>query len=151
MESKQNHWGWWYGRNEESPMAGPFATRQDAINEAVGDGSYVETEDQQDVHRFYVLHAEQAPVRLADWIPADTILEHAEEAISESDRVCYEYDDGPWFSVTADQDADLQQRLKAACDEWQTAHGLVFRVNTFSDSDSGEFVAIPAEAEGGAA
>jgi hypothetical protein len=36
--SKENNWAWWAGSNEEEfNLAGPCATREDAIAEAYGD------------------------------------------------------------------------------------------------------------------
>lgn len=146
-----SYWGWWYGRDDESGMNGPFDTRQAAIDAAVHDGSFIHTEDEQDVHRFHVVHAEQAPVRLADWIDVESIIERANEDVADSDRVAHENDEGPWITPDAAQEADLLARFKAVCDYWQKAHGLVFTTYTFSRQEAGEDLAIPAEAEDSAA
>ena len=146
VSTPPSYWGWWYGRNDESGMTGPFETRQIAIDEAVAEGSFVETEDEQDVHRFHVVHAEKAPLRLADWIDVESIIERANEDVAESDRAAREDDEGPWITPDAAQEADLLARFKAVCDDWQKAHGLVFTTYTFSRQEAGEDLAIPVPA-----
>lgn len=39
-------------------------------------------------------------------------------------------------------DADLERRVKAACDAWQAAHGLVFTCTSFSSSRNHEHVVV---------
>jgi len=71
------------------------------------------------------------------------MLETAEDNIADSDRVNYEYgDEGPFFGCTPEQERDLEERIKRACDEWQEEHGLVFKSNTFSASRNREYVVV---------
>lgn len=152
MTDKTEGWGWWHARSEEDPHTGPFSTRDEAIEDAVGSGNYDdEDDDGTPCHLFSICDARQDPLRLADWIRADLILECAEENLHDDDRICPEYDDGPFFKATPDQDRDLQSRIKAACDEWQAAHGLVFSANTFSAQRNQENIMQPASTQGGAA
>ncbi|MDQ7775288.1 MAG: hypothetical protein Q4615_04895 [Paracoccus aminovorans] len=153
-------WEWWAGQNEEYFTIGPCATREEAIAEAVSDGcceSQVPSEDpdapEEWEHRICLLEAQQAPLRLADWIGAEDALEKADEWVAESDRAT-EYDEGPWFEATPEQEADLVTRLRRACDEWQAAHGLIFNARSFSAVRTNDFVVVPADrreppAEGG--
>ena len=139
-------WQWWAGRDDEFFRIGPCATREEAIQEAVGDGMCEERSDADPEiweNRIHLIEAQQAPLRLADWIDTDTVLERADESLSESDRGGGEYDDGPWFEYTPAQEADLAARLRRACDEWQAAHGLVFTSTTFSATRNAEFVVVP--------
>lgn len=127
----QSQWNWYYAASEEGPYTGPFAAREDAIAE--GQGDY-------DGAGFWVGEAKNPPVRLADWIGADWILERAGESLFDNDRVCAEFDDGDVFVCSKEQEADLIARLKVACDEWQAAHSLVFTTYTFEQMRNVEFV-----------
>jgi hypothetical protein len=139
--AEPSYWGWWAGADEEYCTIGPCGSREEVIaaaqQEAMG-----EFRDDDDIWklRFWICEAEKRPLRLADWIEADRLLERAEEVLSDSDRVGCEDDEGPWFETTNEQDADLRKRIAAACDEWQAAHGLVFTCKTFSASRNHEHV-----------
>lgn len=144
----EGEWGWWAGTNEEWMTVGPCATREHAIDEMVQDGSGEFLDNSQDPpvwkNSIYVCEARQDPLRLADWIGADWILERADESLADSDRVSCEHDDGPWFEATPEQEEDLKERLKRACDEWQEAHGLSFTSQTFSHSRNAESLIVAA-------
>lgn len=150
-------WGWWHSRHEDSGCSGPHATRDEAIAEAVGSGDYAEDAGGgRMVHDFWICEARQDPLRLADWVcDGGDMLERAAEFLAASDRTGWEGDDGPWFEASAEQEADLSARIKAACDEWQAAHGLVFTCSTFSAQRNMEPIRretdADADAEGGAA
>lgn len=157
---QEGKWQWWAGESEDSMMRiGPCATRDQVISEAVQGGLGEWLDDSQDPPRrwnkFTILEAKQDPLRMADWIDADTLLDRADEAVLDSDRACREYDDGPFFDVTTEQEADLRCRLQRACDEWQIVHGLKFSANTFSASRNHEEICTDAlrttASEGGAA
>lgn len=139
-------WQWYSGRDDENFSFGPCDTREEAIRLAVEDGMCEErSADDPEVweNHIHLIEAQSAPLRLADWIATDTLLERADEAVADSDRACYEHDDGPWFEATPEQEADLAARLRRACDEWQAAHGLTFTCRTFSASRNAEFVIVP--------
>jgi hypothetical protein len=146
----QGEWQWWAGHSEDDHMrVGPCDTRDQAIKEAIADGFgeyLVDPGAETPVWRnlFIVLEARNDPIRLADWIGAEDALNYADERIADSDRVSFEYDDGAIFIATAAQEADLRERLKRACDEWQEAHDLTFECCTFSHSRNAE--AVDAEA-----
>lgn len=142
MGEDRKDWPWWASDNGEMFGVGPCATREEAIAEAVfneigagDDGSY----------RFTLAQAERDPIRLADWLDVEEALERADESLADSDRVCWEYDDGQVFMVNPMNMKDLKERIAKACDEWQEANGLVFTVRTFSHCWSHENVTISAE------
>lgn len=122
---------WYHTQDPEGIWYGKCATREAAIaeglNEYGGEG-------------FYVTWANNPPIQLSDWIQAYCLLERADDSLSDSDRVCREFDDAAVFEVTPEQDRDLQERIRKACDEWQAAHGLVFTVNTFQGMGTPEYV-----------
>lgn len=132
-------WGWYYARHEEGSYSGPFDSRDDAIAEGSG--------DYDDEYGFWVAEAKNPPVNLSDWIRADDLLEYAEDSIFDNDRASQEWDDTV-FDATPEQQKDLAARVKAACDEWQKAHGLTFKCSTFESMRNMEF--IHEEAKGGA-
>jgi hypothetical protein len=123
MEREMSDWKWWVGQGGERYTSGPHDSREQAIEagreEYTGDA-------------FDICEAKQDPLKVSDWIDADRMLEWAEEQVEDSERVCWEFDDPPYFPVKPDQEKDLVERIKRACDEWQEAHCLVFTVSTFS-------------------
>lgn len=142
----QAPWGWYHSADEEQMSAGPFASREEAIADGKGYGyaSFPsEGENPVDLVSFHIQEAANDPLRLADWIGADRLIERADEEVSESDRVSSDWDDGAFFECTAGQEEDLQERIRRACDEWQAAHGLIFTCHTFSRWRNGEVVTVP--------
>lgn len=140
----QPEWLWYAGDNDETFSIGPCSTKEEIIANAVGDGIGEWLDDSEDpplrMQTFDITEARQDPLRLSDWIEADTLLERADECLSNGDRVSTDYDDAPWFNADAAQEADLVRRVKAACDEWQAHHGLVFKCNTFSHQRNSETI-----------
>lgn len=142
-----SQWNWYGGYNDEVCVYGPCESKEDIIAEAVDDrtGEFQDDSGSWKIG-IHISEARNDPLRMADWIDADHLLNRAEEAIYESDRVCGDYDDGIVFECTPGQELDLQKRIKAACDEWQEAHGLVFTVRTFSHIRNHEYVVVDAPA-----
>lgn len=96
---------------------------------------------------FYVAWAVNDPIQLSEWIQIDDVLERANVEVLDSDRVCFEFEDeDDVFTANLDQEKDLLLRLRRACDQWQDAHDLVFRVNTFSNMGNSEFIEADEEA-----
>lgn len=143
-QDTKSYWGWWAGSSEEYCTIGPCETRDEVIANATSE-VLGEFEDDNGVWKlgFHICEAEQRPLRLAEYIEADRLLERAEEVLSDSCRVGCEGDDGPWFDATSEQEVDLRRRVEAACDAWQKAHGLVFTCKTFSASRNHEHVIVP--------
>jgi len=141
--SENTGWQWWSGRDEEWMEWGPFDSREQAIETARQDACG-EFQDEDGVWRVYIAlcEARQDPLRLADWIGADDLLESAEERLADSDRVASENDEGPWFKCTTEQEASLIYRIKMACDEWQKVHGIIFKSSTFSACRNTESVVM---------
>ena len=129
--SGQAQWDWYYAAHEEGPYTGPFDSRDDTMVEAQCD---------YDGGSFWVGEAKNPPVRLADWIGARYILDRADESLYDNDRVSAEFDDSVFACSNKEEEADLIARLKAACDEWQAAHSLVFKTRTFEQMRNVEFI-----------
>lgn len=147
MSDNSSHWAWWAGKStDDYALVGPCRTRDEAIAEAVdhGFGEWLDEAEDPPVwkHTFVVFEAEHAPLRLADWIRADQIIEMADEDLADSERVSSEYDDGPWFRATPEQKSELARDLRAACDEWQRRNGLVFTCCTFNAQRGEEAVTV---------
>jgi hypothetical protein len=149
MTGVQGQWQWWISGDAEN-YQGPFASREEASAEARGQ-AMGEHLDERGVTmlRFYITEARQDPLVLADWIDVEEVIDRAEEALVVSDRVGAECDKGPWFDYPAATFADLEARIKQACTDWQTAHGLVFTCRTFSASRNEETILIPAREDEG--
>lgn len=109
------HWFWWSSTDEEH-FDGPFKTRDAAIANLDGDLGWV-------------CEAHQSPLRLALYVDVETLLENAEDTASDLSNE----DGDPIFDPSPEQTADLQARIKRACDEWQDAHGIQFIPWSFTD------------------
>lgn len=136
---------WYAGADEEYYTAGPYDTRDEAIREAL-DSLIGEFQDESGDWKvgFYLVQATKPSLRLSDWIKdADELMEYADERLGESDRVGADGDDGPWFECTPEQEKDLEARIKKACDEWQSFHGLTFTCQTFAQMRGPEFLVLP--------
>lgn len=144
-------WRWWSGTSEEWMSHGPFLTREEAIDAAREDGPDA-FQDEAGVWKvgIYVCEATQPLLRLADWIVDPRyLLTDADDRLVDSDRVAGEFDDGPWFVATPDQERELAEAIKRACDEWQARHGLVFTCLTFAAQRNNDYVDVPLPAPGG--
>lgn len=132
-------WAWYAGTSEDGVFPiGPHATRDDAIAEAREYGW----------EQCVVAEATNPPVKLSGYLcDVEDLLERADERLLESDRVNYEFDEDGVFTVTTAQAADLASSLRAAADDWQRRHGLVFKVRTFAAMRSEENVALEADGE----
>jgi len=129
--SNQTVWQWYQARDREGSYSGPFESREAAIAEGRGEWD--------DEHGFWVAEATNPPVKLADWIGAEDLLERADESIFDNDRASQEWDDAI-FEASTEQQNDLKARVIAACEEWQKAHGLTFQCSTFEDMRNVEFI-----------
>lgn len=129
--STDDGWKWWASIDGEYYEVGPCDTREGAIQSARTDFEGA---------AFTITRARQDPLRLAEWIDTERMLDRAEDQLADSDRLGEFDDDPPFFEATPQQKADLEKRVKRACDEWQAAHGLVFKVRTFSAMDNKERV-----------
>lgn len=158
MADESDGWAWYAsGDGGEFFSVGPCATREDAIaaaiEERLGESEDVDEETGETAWflHFEVAECRNRPVRLADWIGAERLLERAEEELCDSDRRGNEFDDDAAFEVSREQEKDLIARIRRACDEWQEAHGLVFAVKTFEAMRKDETVThrLPTEPSDG--
>lgn len=135
-------------RDEELCTIGPCDTREQVI-EAAKDDAMGEYQDEEGNWRliFYIMEAQNDPVKLSDWIDVDHMIGHAEERIGDSDRVAYEYDEPPYFEFKNELYKDLEAKVKKACDDWQQEHGIVFTVRTFSHVRGSELIDVEAPKE----
>ncbi len=135
-------WQWWAGRSEEWFDVGPEGTKAAIIKAATNDSLGENDDDGSWKLSFHIVEARQDPLRIADWLDLDALIERAEDNVADSDRVASENDDGPWFECSPEQEKDLRQRVARACDEWQAAHGLAFKTATFSHTRNSEHVVV---------
>jgi hypothetical protein len=83
----KNYWGWWAGSSEEYCTIGPCASRDEVIAEAT-DEALGEFEDDDGTWKlgFHICEAEQRPLRLAEWIEADRLLERGRNPVRQRPR-----------------------------------------------------------------
>lgn len=136
-------WRWYSGRDGEIYQFGPYDNKAAAVADAQNDACG-EFQDDNGVWKVgvHLCEATNPPIRLADWIGANSIIERAEDDLVDSDRVGHDFDDGPFFSCTPEQEVDLEVALKAACDEWQTRNNLIFKCNTFQNIRNAEYLVV---------
>jgi hypothetical protein len=144
MAKIHDDWKWYSGNNEEYFSLGPFDTRQEAIDAAQDDAGGEFQDDDGSTWKVgvHIVEARKESLRLSQWIDVERMVENADEDVGESDRSS-EYDVPPYFKFTKEQYADLVRRLKAACDEWQSAYGLTFNTHTFSAMRNADYVVVP--------
>jgi len=142
MESSTG-WTWWAGDNEEWLSIGPEATRDDAVDEAVGQcvGEFRDEAGGKWKLGIHVVEARQDKLRLADWIGADRLIERVEEDIFENDVAAEDYC-GEYVNCTKEQEADLVARVKGVCDAWQDECGIVIQMRTFTATRNAEYVVV---------
>lgn len=101
---------WWAGLHEEHCDILDMATREDAIAEFRGQHG--------DDVGGYLWEAAQAPLHIADFLPAsDTLLETIAENFLESEK-CGEDEECP-FVLSPIQEISLHEAIRAAVDKWQ--------------------------------
>lgn len=139
----QGEWLWWGGNDEEFYTYGGYAFKEAVIEEALHDKSG-EFQDENGVWKIelHICEARQDPLRFADWLDIDQIIDWAEGSLADSDRVSTEHDDGTQFDLNEAQKEDLEARIHEACDAWQVAHGLIFNTNTFSKIRNHEYLVL---------
>ena len=125
-----NNWKWYAGNNDESYACGPFDTREEAIEEALGQFG-----DDTGIH---VIEAIKGEVRLCDYIGASSILEEAEERAWDLRN---QDSDDNIFDVSLEMEKDLAVMLRTACDAWQIKHDLRFIPWCFTSTRNSEFIA----------
>jgi hypothetical protein len=135
-------WSWWSGFDEEHFSFGPFSSRDEAIAEAQSDACG-EFQDKNGTWKvgIWLVEARKDPLRLAEYINVERMLECADEAVGESDRAS-EDDDPPYFDITPQQEADLTECIKRVCDAWQTEHKIWPDTYTFSAMRNHEYIVV---------
>lgn len=136
--------GWYYAAWQDSEMwsgmwSGPHPTREAAIQAGAAEAP--------EWDEFWICQAFTQPLDLARWAGLDCILERAEDAIYDSERINTEFEEGPFFSVTPEQEKDLEEHLRHAIHIWQMKHGLQFECRTFSDMRDFDKVGAKGEAD----
>lgn len=145
--SKHTEFHWYASDNAEIYSIGPENSRDDVIEAARREELGFQEADDEGPARlaFYVVEANKTVLTAADWVLPRDLFEAALERLSESEH-CDEYGEcNGAFECTPDQERDLRERLRAACDEWQQAHGLHWVSYSFSQSRNEELIELPLE------
>lgn len=138
MIRKASEDGFWWTRDEESYHGGPCATREEALADAISDGTF-EPGDTITTAWCTIHH-----LKLSAFFDADRLLEDIEDNQVDD----YQNEDGDAvFDVTPDQKADLQAMVRAAIDEWEVKHGLKFSSWYFANCTQSEQHTMPGEPE----
>ena len=126
MTPEQQNWKWWFGNNDEW-YSTPCRTREDAVAEALAnDGGYI------------CEALDHAPLKISAYFDAFLFMEQADDAAYDDHRN-HERDELV-FDATKDQIDDLQVMVRAALDQWQEKHGLVFTSQLFKATRNREYI-----------
>ncbi len=135
--------GWWTGDNDERYSVGPYATRQEAIDEAIAQCVYQELDPEPPEHpnwriAIYVCEAD-SPELLDMEVDADDVLERLEGHYEWGDP-----DGDPIFTnVTRPMTDDLTRRLTEAFRAWVTEHNLALHYSAFQATRHKECIELP--------
>ena len=123
-------WAWYAGSSDEALTAGPFDTREGALQEARAQG---DTDFDGGVH---LLEAKWDRAKLSGYFNATEFIEEANIAALD---VMGDSGD-PLFDISSDQKSDLELVIRLTIDRWQKRHGLTFEPWIFSQQRNGEYV-----------
>lgn len=132
-------WNWYASESGETYEVGPCATREQAIAGALYDE--LGLHDDHSACTFTVAEATQPHLQIGHIIDVRRSIEEAEDGGQWSEYIG-EGGDGLVDNVTSDQWADLDQRLLAAADEWQAAHGIIIKACAFGDLRNEERITV---------
>lgn len=123
------NWKWWVGSNDER-----FSTECDTREEAVR----IAREEYED--GAYIVEAiKPGNILLSNYFRADRFIEEADEQAydhhGDPEGDSYVFED-----VHGSVAADLQATVRAAIDEWQARHGLIFTGFKFLKQRNDEFI-----------
>lgn len=142
-ELTEENWAWWAGTEYSDTFAvGPCATRQEAIDQACAEKVGYREKDGEAYCRMTITEAINPALQLSDWIDVEEMVDRADEQVADSDRVCYEFDEPPYFAIEPEAFKDLTDRVKRAVSDWQKIHRPNFKVCTFERMRNTETVII---------
>ncbi len=130
-------WQWWWSRDEET-YSGPFATRDEAIEDARDEGQ----------DSIYVAEAHKGRIDLADYFGRNGITDYVDD-LEQGVFTDHQNEDGEALTehiTTAQWDA-LAKRIQPIVAEWQKAEGIVITPWSFSGIRNGEWVDTAATPE----
>ena len=112
--SEAENWQWWWGEETDPERyRGPFATREEAISEALGSDT--------DPDYSQITVCEATLMRLSDGhISADVVIEWFNERNEDTS----DPDTGLVLEASREQEADLNRMLTEAWVAWRTKHSL---------------------------
>ncbi|MGY6705889.1 hypothetical protein [Roseinatronobacter sp.] len=130
MAHDSEGWSWWVGKDDER-----YTTECGSHDEA----RYIAREEYEGA--FIVEAKKPENIALSGYFDADHFLERAEE--NAYDSHADPEGDAPVFDATPDQREDLQAVVRAAIDQWQAKHSLVFSGFLFSAARNQEWIDGP--------
>ncbi|MFN3833761.1 MAG: hypothetical protein ACK4SQ_16165 [Allorhizobium sp.] len=134
-----------YKIREDSREAVISAAKADRLGQSFDD-------DGNPCLRFYICEASKYDLRIADYaIPSDKdeLFENIEEDASQWDFGNPDGGSGDIFACSDKARADLLDRLKATCEQWQVDHKLSWESWAFAISRNEETIVVPLASEGG--
>ena len=130
MTQNAEKWSWWVGKDDER-----YTTECNTRDEA----AMIAREEYEGA---WIIEAKKPDnILLSAYFDVFRFIEDAEENAYE-DHADEDAGD-PIFDVTPEQISDLQTMVRAAIDDWQARHGLVFQGFKFSASRNGEWISGP--------
>jgi hypothetical protein len=141
---------WYYGPDDERLEAGDFATKEDAIAEALGQGCYREDEPDGETGwtaTMYVGVYQPKHVNLARWF-RDADLEYwlecrAEDIDCEGLGADEDGNHSPFDDVTEQDKAALLESIQLAIYHWQARRQLKMRSYYLDSAGPSDYVTVP--------
>lgn len=140
--------GWWASDNEERYPIGPCPTRQEAIDEAIGQGVFEELDPEPPEHPDWRIQIHVVEADTPDMIDLEINRRRVDCLLDDMEQNDYEElsdpeGDGLFTDVTSAQEIDLSERLTRAFREWVVEHGLTLRYSAFQSTRNEEVVYLP--------
>jgi len=130
MTQNIKKWSWWVGKDDERYTT-ECETREEAVLIA-----------REEYEGAWIIEARKPDsIPISKYFDVGRFIEDTEERAYENHAD--EEGGDAVFDVTADQIADLQDVVRAAMDQWQSKHGLVFQGFKFAASRNQEWVEGP--------
>ncbi len=146
MSNAETEWGWYVGHSEEIYIMGVYASREEAIQEAVNDrGFQDEDEDRNPIHSFYVIEATKPIIRLAEYFDASEWISDLEE--NQLAELASE-DGDPIIDLTGEEEKTLQEAVRAALNKWQDEVKPKFKPWRFANTRNEEHIELRCTIDG---
>jgi tRNA uridine 5-carbamoylmethylation protein Kti12 len=138
----EERYKWWASDNDEYYKIGPCNTKEEAIDEAIGQCIYNEFEDPEGSKNWKIIIHVVETVR-----PEPTDMEiNCVDLLERLETGPYEEwcgEDGMWGDVTDEEGKDLEKIMNDAFHQWAIKHDIKFKSWMFARTRKEEEIILP--------